>query len=73
MDKVPLTAENFRALCTGKHRLLKPFLTKRKGEKGLGKINGFPLHYRSSIFHRIIKGFMVQGLLFFPCINAEKI
>ncbi|KAI8331981.1 cyclophilin-like domain-containing protein [Choanephora cucurbitarum] len=46
-DEVPKTAENFRALCTG--------------ERGLGKISNMPLHYRGSIFHRIIKGFMCQG------------
>lgn len=47
-DHTPLTAENFRALCTG--------------EKGDCVANpGKRLHYKGCTFHRIIPAFMCQG------------
>jgi len=42
----PKTAENFRCLCTG--------------EKGMGK-QGKKLHYRKSIFFRVVPGAYAQG------------
>ena len=41
---VPRTAENFRKLCTG--------------EAGKGR-SGKPLHFKGSIFHRVITSFMM--------------
>ncbi|KAL7746214.1 hypothetical protein RI367_008419 [Sorochytrium milnesiophthora] len=46
-DQVPKTSENFRCLCTG--------------ERGIGPVSGKPLHYKGSVFHRVIEEFMVQG------------
>ncbi|XP_027931218.1 peptidyl-prolyl cis-trans isomerase CYP95-like isoform X2 [Vigna unguiculata] len=43
----PMTAENFRALCTG--------------EKGTSPNTGKPLDYKGSFFHQVIKGSIVQG------------
>ena len=42
----PKTSENFRCLCTG--------------EKGTGQ-SGRPLHFKDTVFHRVIPGFMAQG------------
>ncbi|XP_074337041.1 peptidyl-prolyl cis-trans isomerase 2-like [Apium graveolens] len=46
-DTTPITAQNFRALCTGM--------------KGISKTSGKPLHYKGSSFHRIIPGVMCHG------------
>ena len=47
VDIVPKTCENFMKLCSG--------------EAGKGRTTGAPLHYKSTIFHRVIKGFIIQG------------
>jgi peptidyl-prolyl isomerase D len=44
-DICPITAENFRSLCTG--------------ERGMGKRH--KLNYEGSAFHRIVKGQLIQG------------
>lgn len=31
------------------------------GEKGTGKSTQKPLHYKSCLFHRVVKDFMIQG------------
>ena len=43
----PKCTDNFRALCTG--------------EAGKSKRTGKNLHFKDSIFHRVIPGFMAQG------------
>ncbi|KAK2653084.1 hypothetical protein Ddye_012940 [Dipteronia dyeriana] len=45
-DSTPRTTENFGALCTG--------------EKGIDTIDK-PLHYKGSIFHSVVPGYMVHG------------
>jgi len=46
-DITPRTAKNFRTLCLGNHP--------RKAT------SGHKMHYKNSIFHRVIKEFMLQG------------
>jgi len=45
-DVAPLATQNFMAMCTG--------------EKGRGE-SGKPLHYLGCPFHRVVRGFVVQG------------
>lgn len=75
-DVCPKTCENFRALCTGKFMFsnlcfsylqlnnqirLVIILIFFSGEMGVGKLTNKPLHYKNVIFHRVVKGFMIQG------------
>ena len=43
----PRACENFKCLCTG--------------ERGKSKQSGKPMHYKGSMLHRIVKGFVMQG------------
>mmetsp|Transcript_93427 Transcript_93427/g.166233 ORF Transcript_93427/g.166233 Transcript_93427/m.166233 type:complete len:233 (+) Transcript_93427:75-773(+) len=43
----PMACQNFKAFCTG--------------EKGKSKESGKEMHYKNVPFHRIVKGFMMQG------------
>lgn len=54
-DTTPKTAENFRALCTGE----KGFLP--NSSSSTDSTSQVALHYKGSTFHRVIKGFMIQG------------
>lgn len=51
-DKTPVTVENFIGLATGKREWTDP-VTKKP-------VKGKPL-YNGTIFHRVMKGFMIQG------------
>jgi peptidylprolyl isomerase len=46
-DVVPKTVQNFKILCMGNHSTTAS--------------TGQPLHFKGSTFHRVIKGFMIQG------------
>ena len=55
-DVAPKTCENFRQLANGT----------AKGR------NGQQLHYKNSIFHRVINRFMIQGNVFMANTNLER-
>jgi len=46
-DIVPRTCENFKALCTG--------------EKGTSEETDYKLHFKNSLFHRIVRNGWIQG------------
>lgn len=71
------TAENFRQLCTGEHRYVHKMRKKGKGKEIVlsvcsspmissfeiihDRVNLQAMGYKGSIFHRVIRDFMIQG------------
>jgi cyclophilin family peptidyl-prolyl cis-trans isomerase len=70
-DSCPITAENFRALCTGKWTICCTSCFEAVvpdavhmlyvGERGVSRLTRQTLAFKGSFFHRVIKGFMAQG------------
>ena len=63
-DVVPLAAENFRCLCTGEKVRSYRMIRVRNlliAQQGVGPLSTVPLHFKGSYFHRVVRGFVVQG------------
>ncbi len=59
-DVVPRTAENFRCLCTGMLSFY-DFIFVNNIITGERSTQAKKLHFKGSIFHRVIPNFMLQG------------